>query len=466
MPGAQRELRRQGPAGRRSCRRRTAPCRTASRPTTSSRTASSCCSAARATSSRDFKGTVADRRVRQQARRRHDQGHGEAGHGQEAGRRSRAASTWHAPAWPAARTDPPGSTKNAPQSEHIPRVVRWHLVRRLALALALSACSSQEAEPQVELPETPGLVSVAPDDHSAAQADTASDPAVAGIPNVFDPMATAAAPVADVPKPRRLSEGRHGTSIAMVEIAADGAGAISIDFAKHVRLWPALDGSREPVVVPISSPAQIVLHHDADGFSIASIDTAGGVEILAIDNAGMLTRHASLGADPPYARVVTTGTGFCRDAPGSSARLDRPQRRPEAEHLLPPPGERIAGMFRRPVARSRCSRRARESTASGSTRATTSSRGAGRRRSSISIPSARSSVPTARDLVGDAGQAQGTSDLRSRDQRDQSHSLRHCRVSGSRSAPRGPAQSVRRRPCAESCSDSRRTIGSCSLTSR
>ncbi len=222
--------------------------------------------------------------------------------------------------------------------------MRSHHVRRLTLALVLSACSSPKTEPRVEPTETPGLVSVAPGDDAAAHADTANAVAVAE-----NPPPTFGAPVAaigkpDVFQPRRLSSGRHGTRIVTVEVSADGAGAVSRDVETHARLWPALDGSREPLALPLISPSEIALHHDADGFAVASLDTGGGIAILDIDNTDMLVHHVALAAEPAYADVLATGSGFLALRKDHQIDwIDRTGAR--GASLVPPHGERVAGLL-------------------------------------------------------------------------------------------------------------------------
>ncbi|NVB79626.1 MAG: hypothetical protein HOV81_14615 [Kofleriaceae bacterium] len=185
-------------------------------------------------------------------------------------------------------------------------------------------------------------MSVAPDDDAAAPIDTGSAATVADDPTRY--TAPAKPKVDDVAKPRRLSSGRHGTSIASVEISADGAGVVSLDAEAHARLWPALDGSREPLALPLTSPSKLVVHHDANGFAIASLDTGGGIEILDIDDADMLVKKTTLAAEPPYAYVVATGGGFLAMREDHQVEwIDRAGVR--GASLTPPHGERLAGLF-------------------------------------------------------------------------------------------------------------------------
>jgi hypothetical protein len=200
-------------------------------------------------------------------------------------------------------------------------------MRRLCLALAC-ACGSPTAEPPAQPPEIRGVVAVVREDAAAGHIDTPSDAEVA--PKRFEPY--------------RLWSGRHGSRIASVQLSADGTAAVTIDDRDHARLWPALDGTREPLVLPIAAPSQVEILRDGQGFAVAALDGVGGLSVLEIDGDDLLRAETKLGNEPPYASVTATSAGFI--AVRSDHHLDLIDRTgtPHAR-LVPGPGERIARLL-------------------------------------------------------------------------------------------------------------------------
>jgi WD40 repeat protein len=124
------------------------------------------------------------------------------------------------------------------------------------------------------------------------------------------------APADAAPAPRAhelkaaLPAATHGRAISGIAISDDGTAALTIDSGNSVRLWPSLDGTREPVAVPLVAATDIVLARDGSDFAIAALDAAGGVVILRVDTNGQLVGKASLPFDQPYKLLVAAGDGF------------------------------------------------------------------------------------------------------------------------------------------------------------
>jgi hypothetical protein len=78
-----------------------------------------------------------------------------------------------------------------------------------------------------------------------------------------------------------------------------------------VRLWPALDGTRGPLVLPIDDPSQLSLARTPTGFMIATLDTIGGAEVYEVrDHDGELrldTRFSIPPSDPLFELHVLDG---------------------------------------------------------------------------------------------------------------------------------------------------------------
>ena len=115
--------------------------------------------------------------------------------------------------------------------------------------LCLFACSTPSSDPQKQ---------AAPPATAPAVAVSSAAPS--------DPIEFGARHAPAVAKPAtklRLWNARHGVPIAAVFATEDGSAAVSIDESNHARLWPSLDGKREPWVVPLTVPVQVALerHH-------------------------------------------------------------------------------------------------------------------------------------------------------------------------------------------------------------
>lgn len=101
----------------------------------------------------------------------------------------------------------------------------------------------------------------------------------------------------------------HASTIARLAIDPTGQAALSSDNGGSVRLWPALDGSREPLVVPIRDPRQLALAGDGNGsWTLALLDAAGGARVVAVAADGAMQPLASLSpTDSLFELIVLPG---------------------------------------------------------------------------------------------------------------------------------------------------------------
>lgn len=199
--------------------------------------------------------------------------------------------------------------------------VRTHVLASLASSalLVLGACK----------PDRP---SQHPGDEAAAVDPATVQPEPTGDPVVF----------ASVGIP-------HGAAITMIAIDPLSEAALTRDAIGGVRLWPALDGSREPLVVPIRDPRAMALASDgAGGWTLALVDAAGGARLVAVDKAGKMQPLASLPPTDPITQIVVMPGGEQLVAVGSDhvlrlldrhgtelARLDQPGLRPASLRVAP-----------------------------------------------------------------------------------------------------------------------------------
>ncbi|MDQ3337772.1 MAG: hypothetical protein M4D80_21640 [Myxococcota bacterium] len=199
--------------------------------------------------------------------------------------------------------------------------------------MVCAACQGSASQPPAPTTTTSSVVEQAP----------AKPPPVA---LVWGPPADAAAPAARAITPTALPPATHGRAIISVAVSDDGNAALTIDAGNSVRLWPALDGTREPVAVPLVAPQEMVLARSGDEFRIAALDTAGGLSLLRVDANGQLVGKTSMPFDQPYALVVANGDGYL------ALRADQTIERLDAKGtqlgaLSPETGQRIATIVAR-----------------------------------------------------------------------------------------------------------------------
>ncbi len=124
----------------------------------------------------------------------------------------------------------------------------------------------------------------------------------------------------------------HTAAITLVALDPAGAGALTRDALGGVRLWPALDGSREPLVVPIRDPRAMALAARGEGWTLALLDGAGGARIVGVDAAGGMQPLASLPPTDPLSEILVLPGGDRLLAVGSDHVI----------RLLDPSGEELA----------------------------------------------------------------------------------------------------------------------------
>ncbi|HEY1816257.1 MAG TPA: hypothetical protein VGG74_28110 [Kofleriaceae bacterium] len=107
-------------------------------------------------------------------------------------------------------------------------------------------------------------------------------------------LAACSAPVAHVAAPGRhhdeqLRVAPSGSPIAVAAVTDDGTAAVTGDSFGGIRLWPTLDGTREPLSVPGPAPRELAIVHDAArAFGLAIVDDAGTLTVVTIDASNRL----------------------------------------------------------------------------------------------------------------------------------------------------------------------------------
>src|SRR5215510_5560964 len=106
----------------------------------------------------------------------------------------------------------------------------------------------------------------------------------------------------------------QGETISLLAVTDDARAAVTADFGGALRLWPTLDGKREPVVLVGARARELAIARDGDGdgadLVVADLDAAGHLEILRTDALGAARSRARVPADRPFVSVTAVGDGF------------------------------------------------------------------------------------------------------------------------------------------------------------
>jgi hypothetical protein len=103
----------------------------------------------------------------------------------------------------------------------------------------------------------------------------------------------------------------HGGDIASIAITDEADAAITTDNLGAVRLWPTLDGSRQPVVVAAPSPpGEMALVHDGRDLVAALLDDGGAITLMRLGADGSVRGHAQLTAETEFEEIVGVGNQF------------------------------------------------------------------------------------------------------------------------------------------------------------
>lgn len=176
---------------------------------------------------------------------------------------------------------------------------------------------------------------------AACGADSASAPVPAPPAAVAQPVVTAASPATPPP----LSAA-HGAEIAVLGVTLDGLAAATADRLGGIRLWPVLDGTREPVVIHGTAPRALALMRDGDGFAIGMLDAAGGVHVVRTTALGVVRGRATAKSEVAATDLTATAEGLLILRADQTVDLVDPSGAVRS-HLTPEPGTRIDGLVAR-----------------------------------------------------------------------------------------------------------------------
>lgn len=115
-------------------------------------------------------------------------------------------------------------------------------------------------------------------------------------------------PVPTRPPDRLPPASTHVGVIERVAVTERGDAAVSVDSQGEVRLWPTLDGMREPVRVDLVAPAQLAIGHDGDELVVGFLDGAGNAGLVRLSRGGAPRAAASLAGDSPALQIAAVET--------------------------------------------------------------------------------------------------------------------------------------------------------------
>jgi hypothetical protein len=102
----------------------------------------------------------------------------------------------------------------------------------------------------------------------------------------------------------------HGGFIDHVAVTEQGDAAVSLDNIGGLRLWPALDGSREPVPFSVNGADALAISHAGDELLVGVLDQAGAVQLLRFSRTGVLHGHIQVPGDIAIDQLVAIDQGM------------------------------------------------------------------------------------------------------------------------------------------------------------
>jgi WD40 repeat protein len=96
-----------------------------------------------------------------------------------------------------------------------------------------------------------------------------------------------------------LAHAGHRDEIVDIVLCPNASAALTLDRNGGVRLWTTLDGTREPLIVPIDDPSSLSLARTETGYTLATLDTIGGAEVYELREHGSELRLELRFSIPP-----------------------------------------------------------------------------------------------------------------------------------------------------------------------
>lgn len=131
------------------------------------------------------------------------------------------------------------------------------------------------------------------------------------------------------------------SQIVAIAVTSDGKAALTSDDLGGLRLWPAVDGTHEPMVVNLPRAKEMAIASTSDGqFLVGLRDEPGGLVVARLDAGGRTVAHGSIGPDPAFRGVVALEHALLAWRADHTLVMYGEDGRPRARLMLAP-GERI-----------------------------------------------------------------------------------------------------------------------------
>ena len=102
----------------------------------------------------------------------------------------------------------------------------------------------------------------------------------------------------------------HGGEVLHVAVTESGDAAVSLDSLGGVRLWPMLDGSREPIAIQLPNVRLVAISHAGAELLVAILDVSGSLRLIRYTREGRVRGSAQVPGDAPVDDVVAIDGGI------------------------------------------------------------------------------------------------------------------------------------------------------------
>lgn len=116
---------------------------------------------------------------------------------------------------------------------------------------------------------------------------------------------------AEVPLPEKAAAGvPHGGPITHVAVTEKADAAVTVDNLGGLRLWPSLDGKREPVPFTVNGAEALAITHAGDELLVGVVDQAGAGHLVRFSRGGVQRGKIQLPGDVIIDQIAAIDGGM------------------------------------------------------------------------------------------------------------------------------------------------------------
>src|SRR5450755_1107212 len=116
---------------------------------------------------------------------------------------------------------------------------------------------------------------------------------------------------AEVPLPEKAPAGvPHGGPITHVAVTEKADAAVTVDNLGGLRLWPSLDGKREPVPFTVNGAEALAITHAGDELLVGVVDQAGAGHLVRFSRGGVQRGKIQLPGDVAIDQIAAVDGGM------------------------------------------------------------------------------------------------------------------------------------------------------------